>query len=133
MSDGSLRIHGGHERAFRGFLAQRSLRYACCAECGCALAYAQRLCAAHPRASIQWRAATGRATLHSFAVYRVGYDAGFPPPYTVAVAELEEGPRLVARVAESSRPPRIGCRLDANFDAAGRLFFQTTEEGDKDD
>lgn len=124
MSAQAQRYNAAFEQTFLEFVARRELRYACCGECRRALAYTQRLCGRHPRAGVQWQLASGHATLHTYAVYRIGYAANFEPPYTVAVAQLAEGPRLTGLLAPSTTSPRVGCRLAALFDTDGRLTFR---------
>ncbi len=124
-----MKNHSTYTADFLHFIAGRSLRYACCGECRQVLSFAQRVCNRHPRAALEWLPATGRATLHSFAVYRIGYSPALQPPYTVAVVELQEGPRLVSTLTgPSALQPRIGAALSADFDAAGRLMFSLDPE-----
>lgn len=130
MNEHASRFHSSHERAFRDALAQRCLRYACCPACGRVLAYTQRLCPEHPRAELEWRTASGRATLHTFSVYRIGY-ADRQPPYAVAIVQLQEGPRLSCTLP-ADQELRVGMPLRAEFDSAGSLMFKTNP-GDRDD
>jgi uncharacterized OB-fold protein len=117
-------LHSSHEQAFRAFLAQKSLRYAACATCGRALAYTQRICPEHPRAALDWLPACGKAILHTFCTYRIGY-ADRKPPYVVAIVELQEGPRLSCML-DADPHLRVGMPMRANFDAAGSLTFRPT-------
>jgi uncharacterized OB-fold protein len=123
-------FHSGHERAFREGLAQRRLLYACCPACGKALAYTQRLCPQHPRVALEWRPASGRASLHTFTVYRIAY-ADRQPPYAVAIVQLQEGPRLSCTLP-ADQELQVGMPLQARFDSAGSLLFHTNP-GDRDD
>lgn len=119
---------GGRHSAFSGeFLAhlhRGELRYARCAKCGSALAYAERACRAHPQAPLAWLPASGRGILHAIAIYRLSYAAERPAPYNVAVVELDEGPRLVSTVrCSAGARPAIGMALRAAFSAEGLLVF----------
>ena len=55
--------------------------------------------------SPQWtrERASGRAKLISWVVYRIAYHPAFESrlPYTVAVVELEEGPRMISNVVHA--------------------------------
>ena len=48
--------------------------------------------------------ASGRATLHSYVINHMKAP-GFEPPYTVAVVELEEGPRLMSNILDCPATP----------------------------
>lgn len=110
---------------FRAFHNRRELRYPRCPSCNTPLSYTQRLCPAHPEALPEWIVASGRATLHSLVEYCIGYTEAIPPPYYVAMVELEEGPRLVATVLPSDvGPPKVGWALCSEFDSDGRLVFR---------
>jgi hypothetical protein len=54
-----------------------------------------------------WRDASGRGRVHAFTVDRVGHLPGLERavPYAVAIVELDEGPRLAARI--------VDCDVDA--------------------
>lgn len=116
--------HSVFSRAFLAHLQRGELRYARCAQCCGALAYAERVCPAHPRAGLDWARASGRARLHALGIYRLSYAAERPAPYNVAVVELEEGPRLVSSVrCSAGAAPAIGTALRAVFAAEGQLVF----------
>ncbi len=120
-----LQLHSGYSRAFLEHVQRRELRYARCARCRRALAYAERICGNHPRGGLEWVAASGCATLHALAVYRLSYTTERPAPYNVAVVELEEGPRLVSTVRSAAgAPPAIGAALRAAFSTDGMLVFE---------
>ena len=48
--------------------------------------------------------ASGKATLHSYVINHMKAP-GFEPPYTVAVVELEEGPRLMSNILDCPATP----------------------------
>ena len=48
--------------------------------------------------------ASGRASLYSSVVHYRPVP-GFTPPYAIAVVELEEGPRLMSNIVETSQTP----------------------------
>jgi len=121
--------HSSYTPEFLRFVAAGSLCYARCSACGQVLSFAQRLCSQHPHAALEWLPASGKARLHSFAVYRIAYGPGQTPPYTVAVVELEEGPRLTSALTGPDRlHPRIGSALTARFEPSGRLVFSAVSD-----
>jgi uncharacterized OB-fold protein len=54
--------------------------------------------------------ASGRATLYSYVIHHRAVP-GFDPPYSIAVVELEEGPRMMTNVVEVEQTPQA-LRLD---------------------
>ncbi|WP_296555764.1 OB-fold domain-containing protein [Pigmentiphaga sp.] len=111
------------ERRFLDFIAMRELRVPRLRGSGQILGYGSHGYGANPD-DIEWIPASGRATLHSYAVYRQQYHPDFPPPYNVAHVELEEGPRLISRIVpDEGAAIVIGMPLRARFDPAGCLVF----------
>lgn len=122
MSAPGTTFHSSHERTVQEALAQQRLVYACCPACGKPLAYTQRLCPEHPRAGLEWRTASGQATLHTFAIYRIAY-AERKPPYAVGIAQLQEGPRLSCALP-ADQELHVGMPLRVQFDSTGSLMFK---------
>jgi uncharacterized OB-fold protein len=54
--------------------------------------------------------ATGRASLYSYVIHHRPAP-GFVPPYSIAVVQLEEGPRLMTNIVEIEQTP-TALRLD---------------------
>ena len=51
-------------------------------------------------------AASGRATLHSYVInQRAAPDSGFEAPYSIAVVQLEEGPRMMTNIVDTPQTP----------------------------
>ena len=48
--------------------------------------------------------ASGRATLYSYVIHHRPVP-GFTPPYSIAVVELEEGPRMMSNIVETPQTP----------------------------
>ena len=105
------------EGALRGeLLIQR------CDACRAFLAPGSRLCTECLNESLSWTAASGRATLFTFAVMHQRYHPGFAAelPYNIAVVELEEGPRLNTNVVGvPNEELRVGMPLAGVFAATG--------------
>lgn len=56
--------------------------------------------------SVQVFAASGRGTLHSYVINeRTFPGSGFVAPYSIAVVELEEGPRMMTNIVDSPQTP----------------------------
>ena len=63
-------------------------------------------------------AASGRGTLHSYVINHMKAP-GFEPPYTVAVVELEEGPRLMSNILDCPATPEalvLDMALEVTFE-----------------
>lgn len=74
---------------------------------------------------IDWRDASGEASLYSFAVYHQSYSSNFAVPYLVAHVELLEGLRFISTlIGCDDGNARIGMRLRAEFAAGNRLVFR---------
>ena len=71
-----------------------------CTECGRRRHYPQHLCPVCHSPKYEWIEASRRATLHSWTMVHHAFDPAFATdvPYTVVIADLEEGPRLAARL-----------------------------------
>jgi uncharacterized OB-fold protein len=48
--------------------------------------------------------ASGRATLYSYVIHHRAVP-GFTPPYSIAVVELEEGPRMMTNIIDVAQTP----------------------------
>jgi len=109
-------------KPFLDYLAQGELRYARNLRTGAVLGYAARPDHGEP---VEWVPAGGGGSLHTFAVYRQSYDPAFPPPYNVAVVQLDEGPLLLSTIEiDDFSRLEVGMRLVARFDEHGKLVFQ---------
>ncbi len=66
-----------------------------------------------------WEAASGRGTVHSFTIDRVGHAPGLGAevPYAIAIVELEEGPRMTARLVDCDPDSvHVGQEVEARFE-----------------
>lgn len=48
--------------------------------------------------------ASGRATLYSYVIHHRAVP-GFTPPYSIAVVQLEEGPRMMTNIVDAAQTP----------------------------
>ena len=61
---------------------------------------------------IEWRQASGRGKLYTFAIQYRPQAPGFNPPYVTAIVELEEGPRMLTNlVGIEPDPEKIRCDM----------------------
>jgi len=67
--------------------------------------------------------ASGRATLHSYVIHHRPVP-GFVPPYSIAVVELEEGPRMMTNIVEIEQTPEA-LQLDMQLEV---VFQRISEE-----
>jgi uncharacterized OB-fold protein len=71
---------------------------------------------------LQWRQASGRGVLYTFAIMHQVMNPGFAGavPYNVSQIDLEEGVRMVSNVIGVANDAlRIGMRLEAVFEDVG--------------
>lgn len=85
---------------YREGLAAGRLMYQRCEACGHAWLPARSECPRCLKAETEWVEASGEATLVSWVVYHRAFNEAFKNrvPYTVAVVQLKEGPRMISNV-----------------------------------
>ncbi|WP_354679648.1 Zn-ribbon domain-containing OB-fold protein [Cupriavidus plantarum] len=95
-------------------LAAAVVRYQCCAACGAWQPLTRLACRACGGADLHWKDASGSATVFAVTeVSRAPTDAFRElAPYTLVLATLDEGPRVMAHAAPGVR---IGDRVRASF------------------
>lgn len=93
-------------------LEQGILTFQRCAACNAAWLPPRGECPECLAADWRWESASGRGKLVSWVVYHVAYHPAFKDrlPYTVAVVELAEGPRLISNVIGAADPESL--RID---------------------
>ena len=92
------------------------LSYQQCGDCSGIVFYPRNHCTHCLGDALQWKPASGRATLYTFSVVRQSYHPFFRSrvPYAVAWVDLEEGPRLLSNIVGVMDPAAelsIGQRL----------------------
>jgi uncharacterized OB-fold protein len=93
-----------------------------CSDCGACRLNALSRCDACRSPRFAWERASGRARLVSWAVMHQRYHPAFYDelPYLLAVVELEEGPRLLTRLADAEPGAlRAGLPLRVVFEEVG--------------
>lgn len=95
-------------------LTRQELRFQRCTACGTAQTLARHACAHCGGATLHWETARGTATLHAVTVVARAPSDAFRAlaPYTLVIAQLDEGPRLMAHAEPGLR---IGERVTAGF------------------
>ncbi len=99
---------------FNEGLQQRVLRYQRCNRCGHPQTLARNACQACASESLQWQDASGKATIRAVTVVSRAPSDEFRAlaPYTLVVAQLEEGPRLMGHATAGVQ---IGDAVHADF------------------
>ena len=92
-----------------------------CPACSRHLAPAADVCDACHSTGIEWRQASGRATLYSFVVNHQVLHPGFANevPYNVLVVELEEGPRINGNYLGDNADLKVDMALKVTFEKMG--------------
>ncbi|WP_313299152.1 OB-fold domain-containing protein [Diaphorobacter sp.] len=95
-------------------LAAHTLRYQHCPACGHAQTLAHYACRRCASDQLAWRDASGNATVRACTVVARAPSEEFRTlaPYTLVIAQLDEGPRLMAH---ADARVQIGQRVRAGF------------------
>ena len=80
------------------------LRLQRCAGCGDAYFPPRPFCPSCGSAEVAVFCASGRATLYSYVIHHRAAP-GFVPPYSIAVVQLEEGPRMMTNLIQVAQTP----------------------------
>ena len=88
-----------------------------CEDCGHLRYPALARCPECTGEQAHWTEVGASGTVWSFAVYHRALHPAFAGevPYAVAVVELDDGPRITARVAAGAAPVAVGTRVVADF------------------
>lgn len=87
--------------------------------------------------SAAWTELRAQGTIWSYAVYHRSLHAAFDSdgPYTVAVVELDDGPRITARLAPPGAHAAVGARVVAGFedvsDTVTLLRWHLADDGER--
>jgi uncharacterized protein len=73
--------------------------------------------------AVSWFAASGRGSLYSYIIHHRPVP-GFTPPYSIAVVELEEGPRMMTNIIDCPQTPEA-LQLDMRVEV---VFKQLNDE-----
>ena len=99
----------GEEAVYFEFCRRGELRIQRCGSCGRHVFYPRAICPHCLAAELEWVPASGRGAVHTFTVqHRAGPDYRGPMPFVIAIVELEEGVRMLTRIAADPETVRIG-------------------------
>jgi uncharacterized OB-fold protein len=90
-----------------------------CTACAQFFFYPRFFCPRCFGSDIEWRKASGKGTLYTYAIQYRPQAPGFEPPYVTAVVELEEGPRLMMNLVGVEADPeqlQVGMPLEVTFE-----------------
>lgn len=69
-----------------------------------------------------WQALSGRGVVYSWILFRREYHPAYPPPYNVAIVELDEGIRMITNI--------VGCEPDRiHIDDRVAVEFENLRDG----
>ena len=95
-------------------LKQGKLMVPRCNACGRPFLYPRVACPHCHARDIGWIEASGRGRLHSFAIAHQSINRAMkvPPPYVLAMVELEEGPRMLTNLVNvAPDPAQLRCDM----------------------
>jgi uncharacterized protein len=101
-----------------------------CAECGHHQFYPRPFCLACTSRRVTWQQVCGSGSVYSMTTVRIQVHPELPPPYVVALVELDEGPRLLTNVVG---PCAIGDRVHVCWEHRDDLVvpaFQRVDHAD---
>lgn len=112
---------------------QGELRLQCCDECANVYFPPRPFCPKCASRSVSVFAASGRGTLYSYVINHLA-PRDWPTPYSIAVVELEEGPRIMSNIVGCPQTPEalvIDMPLQVVFEALNEQitlpFFKPAE------
>jgi len=91
-----------------------------CKACNTPHFYPRELCPLCYSDDLDWIDAAGGGVIYSYTVAHRAAGPAFAEdvPYTIAIIELDEGPRLMSRIVNPDAGLRIGVRVQVQFEAA---------------
>ena len=96
---------------------RHELTFQKCSQCGTVRYPIGPLCPDCRSFDFAWIASSGRGTVHSYTVVRHQTHPAFAVPYTIVLAEMEEGPRLIAQLrAPEGTPVEIGAAVRVEWE-----------------
>lgn len=80
-----------------------------CTACGAYQFYPRPFCLSCEGTTLGWVESRGTGTIYSLTTMRLPVDPGLPPPYLLALVDLDEGPRLLTNI--DAKTAAIGDRV----------------------
>ncbi|MBF9033742.1 DNA-binding protein [Rhodobacterales bacterium HKCCE2091] len=122
--DGALPRPTPETRAFWDGTKAHRLMLPWCEACGQPHFYPRAICPHCLSDRLDWRQASGRATLYSYVInHRPA--KGFEAPYVIAAVTLDEGPRMLTNIETDGPPEPDALRLDMALEV---VFADVTDE-----
>ena len=119
-ADGKPRPNiGSDSRPLWDGFRHRKLMLPFCTECGKPHLPAGPVCPFCLSEEIEWRQASGRGTVSTFVIVHKAWFPSFTKdiPYNVVQVELDEGPRLAARMVDlNGRAIAVGQKVKIGFE-----------------
>lgn len=84
-----------------------------CTACGAHQFYPRPFCLACESGKVEWVEASGHGVIYSVTTVRIPVVGELPPPYILALVDLEEGPRLLSNIEGGD--VRIGDRVSLGW------------------
>lgn len=81
-----------------------------CTACGSHQFYPRPFCLSCEATALEWVETGGRGTIYSLTTVRIPVTRQLPPPYLLALVDLDEGPRLLTNIEAGSAS--IGDRVE---------------------
>jgi uncharacterized OB-fold protein len=89
-------------------LKQGKLMIPKCGDCGVPFFYPRVVCPNCSSRSIGWIQASGQGKLHAFGIAHQSFNKAYkvPPPFVLAMIELDEGPRMLSNLINVHPDPK---------------------------
>ena len=83
-----------------------------CADCGSYVGYPKIFCTACYSDNLGWEPASGNGKVYTYSTVMANPPSTFIDdlPYTIAIVELEEGPRFLSRLIDTD-PEQVHCEM----------------------
>lgn len=123
MTEKAVPVTTPETQPFWDGCAAHELWIQCCNDCSRHYFYPRRCCPNCGSMEVRWCRVSGRARLHSYVISHLaapGYEDEVP--YTIAVVELEEGPRMTTNIVGIDPDPeklRLDMSLEVTFESRG--------------
>jgi uncharacterized protein len=88
-----------------------------CASCSHTYFPPRPFCPKCAHREVKWVKASGKGKLYSYVIHHRPA-AGFTPPYSIAVVELDEGPRMMTNIIDCPQTPealQLDMRVEVTF------------------
>lgn len=116
---GAIPVPTPETKPFWDAAKQHKLMIQRCKTCSQHYFYPRPLCPHCLSRDVEWVEVSGRGKLHTFVInHRAPRKAPMPPPFILAIVELDEGPRMMTNIVGTDPDP-----AKLPFDAAVEVVF----------